>query len=276
MCRVFLYVMFLLFPTVLYGKRPPYNLDYHIKDVWDYVDSVRERNNLPDTVTYSMRWRVQPPLTDTLLSLSIVLNRCIERGVVDEKIYMELSRIYITLGRYDDAYSVISPDVKPSRAALWYALLALCEGNRRLAVFYKDRIDHDWAVSNYPDVMAGIDAMCEDCCEVKNKYVAGIDTMVGKDIDTASAGFFNRKYKEVYDLYVSAQYSTAQSIIESMIKDEEMPHTYKARCHLLLALCRGRLYGKESMLRSMRAVEALYEGTRQGDFARKVLDVYDK
>ncbi|MBR4403279.1 MAG: hypothetical protein IKT29_07105 [Flavobacteriales bacterium] len=261
---------------MLYGKRPPYNLYYHIKDVWDYVDSVRERNNLPDTVKYSMRWRVQPPLTDTLLSLSVVLHRCVERGVADEKIYMELARIYMALGRYDDAYSVISPDVKPSRAALWYAVLALCEENRNRAVFYKERIDLDWAVSNYPDVMAGIDTMCVSLPDYKNKYVLVVDTARIDGVDAASVILFKRKYKEVYELYTAGQYSAAQSVIEDILKDGGLMVDDKAKFHLLLALCRGRLYGKESMVRSMRAVRSLYVGTRQGDFARKVLDVYDK
>ena len=276
MYRVFLYVMFLLSPLVMCGKRPPYNLNYHIKDVWDYVDSVKSIGNLPDTVTYSMRCRVQPFLIDTLLSLSKVLNRCIERGVADEKIYMELARVYVALGRYDDAYSVISPDVKPSRAALWYTVLALCEGNSARAIFYKDRIDRDWAMSAYPDVMAGIETMGVYCREEKNKYVMWLDGKTGEAIDTASVISFNKKYKELYELYTSAQYSAVQSIIEDMIKDDDMSPSYKARCHLLLALCRGRLYGKESMIRSMRAVKSLYEGTMQWEFACKVLDVYDK
>ncbi|MBQ2421343.1 MAG: hypothetical protein II285_00005, partial [Flavobacteriales bacterium] len=83
-------------------------------------------------------------------------------------------------------------------------------------------------------------------------------------------------YKEVYELYTAGQYSAAQSVIEDIMSDDRLPVYDKAKFHLLLALCRGRLYGKESMLRSMRAVRSLYGWTRQGDFARKVLDVYDK
>ena len=276
MCRIFLCVMFFVSHLVLYGKRPPYNLYYHIKDVWDYVDSVKVDYIQLDTATYSMRWQVPPVLTDTLLSLSVVLNRCVERGVADEKIYMELSRIYMALGRYDEAYSVMHPIVKPSQAALWYAVLSLCEGQYMRAKYYKNMVDRNWAKENYPDVMVGVDTMCASLPDYKNKYVPVVDTARIDGVDAASVILFKRKYKEVYELYTAGQYSAAQSVIEDILKDDGLMVDDKAKFHLLLALCRGRLYGKESMLRSMRAVEALYEGTRQGDFARKVLDVYDK
>lgn len=277
MCRFCLCVIFFASTLSLWGKHPPYNLKYHIKDVWGYVDSVKaDANPLCDaSLDYKQNMLAPASTTDTLTSLLDVLHRCVGRGVDDEMVYMELSRVYMAMGRYDEAFGVISPCVKPSHAALWYAAVSMCEGQYLRALYFKKMVDRNWAKENYPDVLEGLDTMCVESVENKDRVVVSGEKE-NMMVDTSQVVFYDKKYSEVYDIYAAHNYLQAESMIEDIMKDDKLPISRKAKFHLLLSICRGKLYGTGSMIRSMRAVEQLYKDTPQSSFASRVLKVYGK
>lgn len=84
-----------------------------------------------------------------------------------------------------------------------------------------------------------------------------------------------RIYSEAFDLFTSAEYELSEEKIAHFL-DQNPQSVLAPKFRILLSACRGRSYGHGAMVRSMRSVVVLFPDTEYGEFAQRVINMYDK